>query len=76
MNTCHWPGCPKLVPAAIFMCRAHWTRLPQPLRDAIGREYRPGSTKSETFLATARLVQDWIAGRINVRKDGSVIEVF
>jgi hypothetical protein len=57
-------------------CRAHWYKLPKPLRDAIWRAYVPGQeitkTPSQKYLAVAHLVQMWIAGDIEVRADGSV----
>jgi hypothetical protein len=50
--------------------------LPKPLRAAIWKEYRPGQeadgTPSERYIVTAMLVQEWIAGRIEIRPDGSV----
>lgn len=75
-HTCHWPGCEKQVPPAMWGCKPHWFRLPKPLRDAIWREYRPGQEKdknpSERYIATALLVQEWIEGRVEIRPDGSV----
>ena len=75
-HTCHWTGCGKAVPAAMWGCKEHWFKLPKPLRDAIWKEYVPGQeitkTPSERYLATAFLVQEWIVGRIEIRKDGSV----
>lgn len=75
-HTCHWPGCPKQVPPAMWGCSGHWFKLPKSLRDAIWREYRPGQEKdgtpSDRYLAVAALVQEWIAGRIRVNKDGSI----
>lgn len=41
-HTCHAPGCTKLVPPHMLMCRAHWFALPPKIRSAIWREYRPG----------------------------------
>jgi hypothetical protein len=32
MHTCHWPGCPKQVPSALWGCRAHWLTLPNEIR--------------------------------------------
>lgn len=57
-------------------CKEHWFKLPKTLRDAIWREYRPGQEKdgtpSDRYLVVAALVQEWIAGRIRVNKDGSI----
>lgn len=62
---CHWTGCTRQVPPAMWGCRAHWYKLPQRLRNAIWRAYRPGQelTKdpSVEYLKVAREVQDWIA---------------
>jgi len=58
-------------------CREHWFKLPKPLRDAIWKEYMPGQEKTKTpsdrYLVVAALVQGWIAGKVTVNKDGSII---
>ena len=64
-HTCHWPGCAKQVPPAMWGCRAHWFRLPQRIRDGIWRAYRPGQENdlnvSEAYIEWARAAQEWIA---------------
>lgn len=61
---CHWPGCDKQVPPALWGCRPHWYTLPQHLRDQVWKAYRPGQevsgTPSADYLAVARAVQQWI----------------
>lgn len=61
---CHWPGCDKQVPPAVWGCRPHWYTLPQNLRDQVWRAYRPGQevngTPSAGYVAVARAVQEWI----------------
>lgn len=68
---CHWPGCDKQVPPAMWGCRAHWFALPKTLRDAIWRTYRPGQEKdfapSRAYLEAANAVQAWI--KANVEED-------
>ena len=68
---CHWPGCGVLVPPAKWGCRSHWYALPKDLRGRIWRAYRPGQEQdkrpSAEYLAAARAVQDWIAGRQPLR---------
>jgi hypothetical protein len=63
-HTCHWPGCERIVPPAMWGCNFHWFRLPKFLRDDIWRTYRPGQeiskTPSREYVETARRVQDWI----------------
>lgn len=63
-HTCHWPGCEKRVPPAMWGCRQHWFSLPKVLRDAIWDEYVPGQEQrmdpSDGYLAVAHQVQDWI----------------
>jgi hypothetical protein len=63
-HTCHWPGCGKQVPPAMWGCRSHWYALPKPLRDRIWATYRPGQeatlTPSAEYLTAAREVQNWI----------------
>jgi hypothetical protein len=61
---CHWPGCERKVPPAMWGCKAHWFKLPMRLRNRIWATYRPGQevTKdpSADYLSVAREVQDWI----------------
>lgn len=61
---CHWPGCDKQVPPAMWGCRAHWFALPKRLRDAVWAAYRPGQEESmdvsAEYLAVAEDVQVWI----------------
>lgn len=66
-HECHWPGCDKQVPPAMWGCKAHWFALPKVLRDRIWATYRPGQEKdltpSAAYLAAATEVQRWIGGR-------------
>lgn len=66
-HTCHWPGCNKLVPPAMWGCKVHWLRLPLRLRRKIWRTYRPGQEKdlrpSKEYLEVADEVQIWIKKR-------------
>jgi len=61
---CHWPGCGKQVPPAMWGCKQHWFRLPAGLRAKIWRTYVPGQeitmTPSADYLAAADEVQKWI----------------
>ncbi len=61
---CHWPGCGKDVPPAMWGCKTHWFKLPKYLRDKIWDTYRPGQevdmTPSDAYLAAATEVQEWI----------------
>jgi hypothetical protein len=63
-HTCHWPGCGKQVPPAMWGCKAHWFKLPKHLRDKIWATYRPGQevnmTPSKAYLEAARQVDQWI----------------
>lgn len=62
---CHWPGCGKAVPPAMWGCKQHWFQLPLALRNRIWATYRPGQEVSKTpstaYLAVADEVQKWIA---------------
>ena len=64
-HECHWPGCTRQVPPAVWGCREHWYRLPRRLRHAIWRAYRSGQednrSPSREYVVAARKVQDWIA---------------
>lgn len=63
-HRCHWPGCPKQVPPAMWGCREHWFRLPKRLRDKVWAAYRAGQEESGTpsleYLQVAREVREWI----------------
>lgn len=62
-HECHWPGCPKQVPPAMWGCKTHWFRLPGRLRAAVWRTYVPGQevtlTPSAEYLRVADEVQQW-----------------
>ena len=62
---CHWPGCTRQVPPALWGCKPHWYRLPKNLRHKIWRTYSIGQeidgSPSADYIAAARQVQDWIA---------------
>lgn len=61
---CHWTGCERNVPPAMWGCREHWFRLPKRLRDRVWAAYRPGQEEdgdvSATYFAVANDVQAWI----------------
>ena len=63
-HVCHWPGCGRQVPPAMWGCRAHWFRLPKQLRVRIWIAYRPGQENtldpSAAYRAAARDAQMWI----------------
>jgi len=63
-HTCHWPGCEKNVPAAMWGCSKHWYSLPQHLRSKIWATYKPGQeifkSPSSDYLTAAKEVQEWI----------------
>jgi hypothetical protein len=64
---CHWPGCEKQVPPAMWGCSTHWFKLPAGLRRKVWATYRPGQevagTPSAAYVAVARAVQEWIASQ-------------
>ncbi len=66
-HECHWPGCGKQVPPAMWGCKAHWFMLPRALRNKVWATYQPGQEKTMTpsaaYLAVAKEVQTWIAQR-------------
>lgn len=76
-HECHWPGCAKQVPPAMWGCREHWYRLPKPLRDRIWKTFRPGQevsmTPSAEYLAAARDVQAWIARQTKTDSKGTIL---
>ena len=64
-HTCHWPGCTRSVPPAMWGCGGHWFKLPQKLRSKIWAAYRikqeDTKTPSAEYVAVAREAQEWIA---------------
>lgn len=64
-HECHWPGCTKQVPPAMWGCREHWYMLPRDLRNEIWRTYKPGQevtlTPSVAYIEVAKRIQQWIA---------------
>lgn len=67
---CHWPGCERSVPPAMWGCREHWFKLPKRLRDRIWQTYEPGQEKdwtpSEDYLEVAMEVREWILTQQNL----------
>ena len=67
---CHWPGCTKQVPPAMWGCKQHWFMLPSELRSKVWKTYVPGQevngTPSSQYLTIANEVQDWIKNRSKV----------
>ena len=61
---CHWTGCTKQVPPAMYMCKTHWFMLPTYLRNKVWNAYRPGQeitmTPSADYLAITDEVEKWI----------------
>lgn len=61
---CHWPGCTRQVPPAMWGCKSHWFKLPAAIRSRIWRAYRVGQEQdgrpSAEYVAAARAAQDWI----------------
>jgi hypothetical protein len=61
---CHWPGCGKAVPPAMWGCKQHWLKLPLHLRNKIWASYRPGQEIekriSGSYYDAATEVQSWI----------------
>jgi hypothetical protein len=61
---CHWPGCTKQVPPAMWGCKTHWFALPKDLRDLIWATYRIGQeatgSPSAGYREAASAVQEWI----------------
>lgn len=64
-HACHWPGCERQVPPAMWGCKPHWFKLPYGLRAMIWASYEPGQevdmSPSEDYLEAAREAQEWIA---------------
>lgn len=76
-HTCHWPGCTRQVPPAMWGCKPHWFTLPASLRGLIWRTFREGQevngTPSRNYLDAARKVQDWIAEHLAKKAGGDLL---
>lgn len=63
-HICHWDGCNKECPPAMWGCKDHWFTLPKFLRDQVWRAYRPGQeidkNPSAKYLAVTWAVGLWI----------------
>lgn len=63
-HECHWPGCNRQVPPAMWGCSKHWFMLPVQLRNKIWATYKIGQeitmTPSPAYLEVADEVQRWI----------------
>lgn len=63
-HECHWPGCDKQVPPAMWGCKEHWFKLPALIRARIWACYRPGQEidgrPSQLYIEIARQAQEWI----------------
>lgn len=77
---CHWPGCDKQVPPAMWGCKPHWFKLPAGLRNRIWATYRPGQevngTPSAAYLKVATEVQQWIRLQQLTPGDRAEVEKF
>jgi len=64
IHLCHWPGCKKEVPPAMWGCQTHWFKIPAHLRSRLWAAYREGQeidkNPSEEYIAIAKDIQDWI----------------
>lgn len=76
-HKCHWPGCDRDVPAAMWGCYSHWMTLPKFLRDKIWRSYQPGQeiskTPSAAYVEVAREVQAWIEQHLAAASKGKLL---
>lgn len=63
-HVCHWPGCTKQVPPAMWGCTTHWFKLPIRLRKRIWQTYQigqeVGGNVSTAYITVAKEVQQWI----------------
>jgi hypothetical protein len=77
LHTCHWPGCPQVVPPKLWGCKTHWFRLPAHLRQRILDAYVPGQeltkTPSAVYLQAAREAQAWIVAHEAQNPQGQLL---
>ena len=66
-HECHWPGCSKQVPPAMWGCKFHWMKIPWNLRNRLWTAYETGQEEdgiiSWDYITAAETIQDWI--RVN-----------
>ena len=62
---CHWPGCRVIVGDHFWSCGPHWFWLPEDIRRALQRAYRPGQERdgggSDDYYRAARRAFAWAA---------------
>ena len=70
---CHFPGCGKQCPPALWGCKGCWLKLPKYLRDKVWASFRLGQEKnwtpSQEYVKVAQEVKKWIKEHYN--EDGS-----
>jgi hypothetical protein len=63
-HTCHWPGCEKQVPPALWGCTRHWYSLPSYLRTKVWAAYKIGQEirmdLSDDYIKVMKEVNQWI----------------
>lgn len=73
-HLCHWTGCSKRVPPAMWGCKQHWFALPKRFRDKIWQTYRPGQeiamTPSAEYITVAHEIRQYIANTLIKRGVG------
>jgi hypothetical protein len=71
-HDCHWPGCGKQVPPAMWGCSQHWFKIPRVLRTKLWFAYRAGQEDtfdpSAEYLAVAKEIQAWIVEYLRGKK--------
>lgn len=71
-HRCHALGCERKVPPSLFMCKSHWALVPQHLKNAIWRFYRPGQERdknpSEAYCVAAREAIEAVANREGAKR--------
>lgn len=75
-HVCHWPGCKRQVPPAMWGCKPHWFALPRALRNRIFAAYRIGQENdgrpSRDYLAVANEAQAWIRAHLAGKQTGGL----
>lgn len=66
-HRCHARGCETEVPPKLFMCSAHWKRVPRDLQKRVWREYRVGQEirkdPSEAYLRATTAAIEAVAAK-------------
>ena len=66
---CAAGGCVEIISKDLLMCRKHWRRVPNPIKRAVLKHYRPGQ---DITTASDLYMQNYSAAIRAVREKGAL----